>query len=116
MLHFDTWKEPHDTQRKAICLIPETLATIYNLLPLSYKDGELRIGVVDDEEHRYRNTVRDLGALLNLPKPILVFPITQQEISSGLTSLYTDSDDERTMFDIADELEKRDAKGGGPAS
>jgi hypothetical protein len=107
MQHYDTWKEPHNTQRKAICLIPETLATVYNLLPLSFRDGELRIGVVDDECHSYRNAVRDLGALLDLPKPILAFHVSQQEISAGLKTLYTDSDDEQTMFDIVDRVEKR---------
>jgi len=109
MKTYHDWAVPHDPQRGARHLIPETLTMIYHVLPLSFDGGVLKIGVGPSGDN---NAVRDIGALLGVI--VKTVPMTTQEITDGLSKYYCG--DERTMFDIADDLEKRDAKGHGAAS
>jgi len=109
MKTYHEWAVPHDDQRGAAHLIPETLTMLYHVLPLSYKDGVLKIGIGPAGDH---NAVRDMEALLGVV--VKTVPMTSQELADGLRTLYCG--DERTMFDIADELEKRDAKAHGGTS
>lgn len=76
--------EPLAPQAEALSLIPETMAVVYNILPLTYKDGVLTVAGVSADA----SSLNDVKSLLGFKDIRIARTCTREEIAKALAKHY----------------------------
>ena len=92
-------------QAEALALVPETMATVYKILPLSLKDKVLTIAIGDPNNLA---AVDDLRNLLNISEVVAQLA-PPKAISDGMTRFYAGK--EESITDLIMEIENNPALG-----
>jgi type IV pilus assembly protein PilB len=91
----------------ALTAVPETMASVYKIVPLSFKDGILTIAIGDPGNLA---ALDDLRNLLNC-KEVVANLSSPQMIADILTRCYAGK--EESIMDVISEIEKDPTLGGG---
>jgi type IV pilus assembly protein PilB len=87
------------SQPEALSLIPETMAAVYKVLPLTYRDNILRVGIADPEA----GSIADLKNFLGVAE-VRTVRMSPQEIGHGISEAYNGI--EETVQDLLRKLEE----------
>ena len=93
---------------EALALVPETMASVYKVMPLSFKDKVLTIVVSDPAN---ASAADDLRNLLNLTE-VIVQLSTQEAMNEAMERAYSNTKEE-SIIDLIKELETSSALSGG---